>query len=931
MIQDVPNPEPSSAPPIPPRNPLRPRLPFNKSHQVLNKLSNDSSDLGHPTSLKILDEIDRELKNMQQWLAKATCEGNEARLGWQSNTMSQSRQQVAKARKEDECTAMEFLKREGAFDASTRYEFGSKTRGWSEESSTSSMFINRNEDEGAAIAYTRSENTAIWQVGVGVRASNADMTISSYNNGLSSPSCYSVVLESMTELDVENGDSNDKSAMAMITDNDDYPQLLRKSVEEEDARAERWLARGIPSPSPWTKKHSCNRECAPAFTPFINSTHPMSPMNNGRDVYGNHIASNKRDYFMSQSPPTPPAKDIFTKREHIQRERKQSPLSCLRKDRKGTWFQSQSPNDRIGVNVSSEERGHTQLLENTAQNTRRVDESGVQKPLEGRVVPSSAQSDTAHTPATSSMTDGSTVLMPSSISDSTLDEILDSIFTKHFGIPISPTTHSPEVGTKHHNLYDGQNVSTEGQPYPLPSGEDFLPELISPLQLRPRERGNQPLDLQPERMLMTRGSCNFGARETKRWGSAVPTAPPKIRAPTLPELINQLHSVQEEDEENNSVSSHHTELELESFGLSHMERYVKADYPSEEYETLRKQKREGVQFQTQEEPFQPLLGGSKQEDQLLQPQERGTHLASLQHAQVLNEREHSQGSTIETANSNAQSLTPSDSISQRLPWWSLQSLPPRKEMHAVHENENLQFTRNDWPRHNVNEQIVNQDSQPGPAPKIVSGPVMDSAIKPAGFEKKTMKSLEMGLHVAGKVARFLRAAPSDSKLKSYSRRLLPDEQQRDSRTNSNRGIGKRKGKEKAVDTRATSARRTFVSNLNHQPKYNASTLQNGKTHYKDSIIHAGARPSSPQSHEVIHTNKPPTPSASDDSTLWPVQDEHGNIQILRGRAHMRGGRGGEHVLSRFSRDSSVDDKAQLQTKESAWTNREYALALRSLE
>ncbi|KAF5845827.1 hypothetical protein GGP41_009570 [Bipolaris sorokiniana] len=43
-----------------------------------------------------------------------------------------------------------------------------------------------------------------------------------------------------------------------------------------------------------------NREYTPPNSPFLQSVSPISPLNNGRDVYGNYIPSNTRDYFTTQ-------------------------------------------------------------------------------------------------------------------------------------------------------------------------------------------------------------------------------------------------------------------------------------------------------------------------------------------------------------------------------------------------------------------------------------------------------------------------------------------------------------------------------------------------------------------------------------------------------------------------------------------------------
>jgi hypothetical protein len=101
----------------------------------------------------------------------------------------------------------------------------------------------------------------------------------------------------------------------------------RCNTGEEEALVEAWLERGsvvIPPPqSDCTSQSSKSRDFTPKkrhrlltiFPPtspltgkreYASPMSPLSPMNNGRDAYGNYIPTNTRDYFAIQSPPVSP-------------------------------------------------------------------------------------------------------------------------------------------------------------------------------------------------------------------------------------------------------------------------------------------------------------------------------------------------------------------------------------------------------------------------------------------------------------------------------------------------------------------------------------------------------------------------------------------------------------------------------------------------
>jgi hypothetical protein len=88
------------------------------------------------------------------------------------------------------------------------------------------------------------------------------------------------------------------------------------STAEKDARVERWLELGSFVDPPLKADHVSQRSMSPtaasgqvrpmpSVVPSLPIANPASPLNNGRDIYGNFIPTNTQDYLTS-SPPTSP-------------------------------------------------------------------------------------------------------------------------------------------------------------------------------------------------------------------------------------------------------------------------------------------------------------------------------------------------------------------------------------------------------------------------------------------------------------------------------------------------------------------------------------------------------------------------------------------------------------------------------------------------
>jgi hypothetical protein len=130
-------------------------------------------------------------------------------------------------------------------------------------------------------------------------------------------------------------------------------------AEEDDARIEAWLQRGvIDTPSSEFDRASQSEKAQdsrpvkrhPALTifPLASSTtgrreytSPLSPMNNGRDAYGNYIATNVRDYHTAQpSPRLSTSRSIgqITPRQKQKQKQKQKQSSRPHMRGGGGWW-----------------------------------------------------------------------------------------------------------------------------------------------------------------------------------------------------------------------------------------------------------------------------------------------------------------------------------------------------------------------------------------------------------------------------------------------------------------------------------------------------------------------------------------------------------------------------------------------------------------
>jgi hypothetical protein len=201
------------------------------------------------------------------------------------------------------------------------------------------------------------------------KASQAS-TGSSLNDGFTQYSSHLQQGKSFAPLSSDDKSSKQceiEEAMARIRGNGELSESLRDGSaynvnpgewkgkqEQEEARLEAWLERGSvgtlaslsesplqPSTtrsfSPWAQTYHALTKSSPISPTasdapitgrraYASPGTALSPLNNGRDAYGNYIPTNTRDYFITQSPPTSPTLQSIREEDALQ----QTPMPYLR-------------------------------------------------------------------------------------------------------------------------------------------------------------------------------------------------------------------------------------------------------------------------------------------------------------------------------------------------------------------------------------------------------------------------------------------------------------------------------------------------------------------------------------------------------------------------------------------------------------------------
>ena len=309
----------STAPPIPPRNPLRDNPIYQgKRRSCQADITNHDTVSSSVVSQNIYEEIGREIKDTHQRLVSA--------LYLDRNEVNEDMSTTSKRRSSK------------GIEVGTAYRFNGD-----------------------------ADNT-----------SHASTSSSGLTQGLRRYSAYlgrgkSPILEHQNnekQRQVKEAMARMRYTSASLATISSYAGVS-ETTPEDDARTEAWLERGftVDPPQAWLDLQF-TLDPLPAFDdPFVDTsestqvdnkpprlslfplpptspasrnrelTSSLSPMNNGRDAYGNYIPTNTRDYATAQSPPTsPPTSPV------LRAESQTSPISgsVPRMRGGGGWWQTRA-------------------------------------------------------------------------------------------------------------------------------------------------------------------------------------------------------------------------------------------------------------------------------------------------------------------------------------------------------------------------------------------------------------------------------------------------------------------------------------------------------------------------------------------------------------------------------------------------------------
>ncbi|KAJ4365191.1 hypothetical protein N0V83_008809 [Neocucurbitaria cava] len=989
MPSESPTIEPSEwpFPPLPTRNPLRDDpLYKGKSRLLQVEPEGDYMAPASPISQDIFNELDRELKDTQQRLVSALYEGDKVQSRNKSpgeHTPQVRGRRVSKSGDYDACTVMESLMAEAELEESSSDDEMSNFR-------------------------LSSETSAIYKQPK--RENQGRKTVKGIKDFAPIGSVRRCQIDRAAEPSPTTPDSNSDPALpctATTGEDEDAPHpgaWLAGELSQELQAAEQSLrlSRDLSftssrkqyalSPFPPASPRSGLREYVPPNSPLPLQACPLSPLNNGRDAYGNHIPSDTRDLSMPRSDlvtliPLPDKRSTLGQdgppQVHL-RGGWELPRPFWRRSGYADPYQARDPPDghgklrAVGYEDTADPNTKSPVGARTPQRaavTNRRDHGASVRGDQGK---------TTHSPQQRK---------PSDLTNENSYENLSLIFNKHFGIQrVPPVSAIDNPRTKVYKHLDIPTWTGPSSP-PIDATSVFTNTTTGALQppefpiyrpTPPHLTGGRPESLASLGTTTASQSVQSAPRQEKRWDKELSRPPPKDPAPIYPEEIDFYLAGELGSQDNESIFSARTAddrlqglVELQTSG------------PYRKAKQLREARR------------------------ILEEQERRRRQEEQRERDI-----------------DAHTITPSMSISTR--HVRRQPLPRgdtyKPGMGIVPEDESYNSSRRNLPRQNTHEQFMHQQfPQPGaaaadPAPPPVTTAGSAPLMEPAGVRNDTtrpnMNSMEMAFHIAGKVTRFLLAAPSDPKVKTYSKRYPPPtssdqrqainapplrttntsalerisdgaphnhhsqtQVQRETRGGGGGGpkndimedntTARDKGKGKArdpVDTPRYTLDSTFSGStaVPSNARYTGNTLPaGGPSAQLRGVLNESRRGGLQIPQQRIYEEE------SDAGTTWPEQDSQGNVWA--GGAHIRGGDGGSNsdyavgmdVRSSFSAASSVvggdkkdrklmkkmkskskrvkEDregkeeerneekrKERKEKKKSAWGNREYALAMHSM-
>jgi hypothetical protein len=556
-----------SPPPIPIRSQLRNGPAYQQRLRAINLEPKISiSAPSSPASQILVKKLDRELTESQHRLVSAILEGK---------NMSGNRQGMCwdDWREKDIATERGHKKQSGPFEDRSFSEVGSEVSCSDDHLEP----LQSGESSGDFLKQIEVQEHVPAQRGSRGGPSSAPHTNHTSCSDLSSPSSD----YSLEDMDTKvsdwlaqgslNSESHEPGSLRHVTSNSSRPFPPRLATL---------------SLFPPTSPSTGNKEYTPPGTPFARPVCPMSPLNNGRDVYGNYIPSNKRDYFTAQSPPTSPSMQGVPESRISPEQGRSSPIVRLRGggwNLKGLWktYDTGGP-DQSPVSTSAQHSiskdafawevpmiNHARRAESRAprtvrshsSTTRAVSDNGKAHGMIGQPSPLDARNDGQFPVEESDIRPGSNTPDSADTDDSSVRRArADAVLYQHFGpqlsppVPISPGTW-PLTVREHPTNYGRVDVPVRGGPRSPPVDGTFAPLGSRSAGSHQNHHTNESIDrsqpLSEIKSILwntvrsqdtretddTTQSYVVSPRDKKRWNRSDPPPPPRLPPPNPPRYL----------------------------------------------------------------------------------------------------------------------------------------------------------------------------------------------------------------------------------------------------------------------------------------------------------------------------------------------------------------------------------------------------------
>ncbi|KAH6875539.1 hypothetical protein BKA58DRAFT_123723 [Alternaria rosae] len=767
-------------PPIPVRSQLRNGSAYQQRlRAIISEPMSATSVSSSPASRTLFDELDRELTETQQRLASVSLEGRDMSDNRESLLWDDWRES----------------------DTSTERGLKSDSGGASEDCCLSELKSEASDGDNYPEPLRPSERS-----GHVVEQIDVQRRVPAQRGSRDSPP--SAIHTNHTTRSDHSSSSSDYSSRTMDTKVSDWLAQGFRFSESHESDSPRQVTSNSDRPFPPrlaalslfppTSPSTGNKEYTPPGSPFARPACPVSPLNNGRDVYGNYIPSNMKDYFAPQSPPmSPNIRAIPESRVSLEHGRS-SPIVHLRGggwNLKGLWKTSDTGGS--DQNPGSTSMHHLTGKDAIVRELPTTDHAGRPESRAARSVRShfSTTRDgndtrTAQgTPARPSPIDtrrygqhpngGGDIRLGSNTPDSadTDDSSVpraraDAVLYQYFGSQLSPRVpKSPEITSStvraHQTTHNGADVKVkDGHRLPpidrtlaqpnsqsaLSSQDDHTRDSTSPS--RPETKTiHRPWDtVRSEEAPNTDDTAQshvFSPRDKKRWDRNNPPPPPRLPPPNPPRYLrtdlpdDDASEYTDDSHQASSVVSANTRhdqlIDLLDIGQTDVYRRVEREREIRRIQAQRKwhdeaDRRRHVDIRRQQGSREPDLDTILPDDSI----------AALMRRQQTERRHDLERPAAVQEYRPTSSPAPSQYLPRHGPITTKTQAIPQQQSNRIHT---IGY------------------------PSVVPAP---AAFEPASIKRK--HSLQTVLSKAGKLTRLILAAPSDPKYKTYSQRQHPVKQ-----------------------------------------------------------------------------------------------------------------------------------------------------------